>query len=191
MGVILLYSIWVRLQNIGQLQMPPLRPATAYTNYIRKNFPVPFFKADLGCAAPVKDEIIGSLEMYSEIKAFGKDLLKARGHQDLTTAFLQFQAYMRQARTFFEAAEALHHRALDPRAVRELFDLTEEDAHVYHFYEGKQYYPPAELPKVPSQIVTHLSSIISYNPINDPFVFVLNRRIRSPRLLPMQEMLAI
>ncbi len=91
--------------------MPPPRPASSYTNYIQKNFPAPFFKAELACAAPVKSEIIGSLEMYSEVKAFGKDLLKAHGHQDLSEAFLQFQAYTRQARTFFEAAEALHHRA--------------------------------------------------------------------------------
>jgi hypothetical protein len=82
--------------------MPPPPPASAFTNYIHKNFPAPFFKAELACAAPVKGEIIGSLEMYSEVKAFGRDLLKARGHQDLTTAFLQFQAYMRQARTFLK-----------------------------------------------------------------------------------------
>jgi len=87
--------------------MPPPRPASAFTNYIHKNFPAPFFKAGLACAAPVKGEIIGSLEMYSEVKAFGRDLLKARGHRDPTAAFLQFQAYMRQARTFFEASEVL------------------------------------------------------------------------------------
>jgi YaaC-like Protein len=315
--------------------MPPPRPASSYTNYIQKNFPAPFFKAELACAAPVKSEIIGSLEMYSEVKAFGKDLLKAHGHQNLSEAFLQFQAYTRQARTFFEAAEALHHRAsplnyyyafmnfakasillrtpgvidrnlkhglhhtaktrsirtqylrvlpngvfplfykevtgiqipqtvkcrivdllgyvmdvayeyrvlkygqpqyhmcrlaiaidghqktifpivavhapptidlsktnlrlekvfdavtLDNRMIRDLFELRAEDRAVYRFYEGKRHYPETDLRKVPSEIASQLSSIISYNPINDPVVFIVNRRIRSPRLLPMQEMLAI
>jgi YaaC-like Protein len=312
-----------------------MRPASQFTGYFDKGFHPPFYKVDLGSAAAVKGELIGSLELYSEVKAFGKELLKVYGHPNLAEAFLQFQAYIRQARTFFEAAEVLHHRAsplnyyyaflnfakayillrtprfvddnlvhglrhkakssslrkqsvrvlqdgvfplfykevtsasisngarfkivdllgyvsdvgyeyrhlkygepqyyrcrfaicnssttraqfaiiaahrppsidiskknlglnkffdavtLDKHIARELFGLKAEDMPAYQFYESKQQYPPADFAKVPSDIAAKLSGIISYNPFNDPFLFVLNNRIRSPRLAPMHEMLAI
>ena len=91
-----------------QTQPRPARPIGAY---LVKGFHPPFDKTLLGCAASVQGELIASLELYSEVEAFGKDLFEARGHQNAAEAFRRFQAYIRQARTFFEAAEVLHHRA--------------------------------------------------------------------------------
>jgi hypothetical protein len=312
-----------------------MRPASHFNGYYSKAFPAPFFKQALGCTASVQSEILGSLDLYAEVKPIGKELLKVRGHATLTESFLQFQAYIRQARTFFEAAESLHHRAsplnyyyafmnfakawilvsnpgfvddglvhglqykatsgnlrkqtlrvlsngvfpkfykettrvtinnpvrfrivdllsyvtdiryeygllkygkpqsfackfalclnhasnmtfgliaaqrhpsidlaktnlnlhkafdivsLDQHKARELFDLKGEDLRAFQFFESKSHFPTNDINKIPNYIAAQLSSIISYNPVNDPFLFVLNQRIRSPRLLPMQEMLAI
>jgi hypothetical protein len=73
--------------------------------------PYPFDKRILSCSGSVQDEILASIDMYAEIKDGGKELLKANGHQNLSKAYLRFQAYIRQAKTFYEAAELLHHRA--------------------------------------------------------------------------------
>ena len=266
-------------------------------------------------------------------KAIGKDLLKANGHTNIPDAFLQFQAYIRQARTFFEAAEVLHHRAsplnyyyafmnfakayillrtpgfVDKNLVHglkhkahsnslkrqdlkvlqygvfplfyrcltnaaipqsghfKIIDLLGYVSEVSHEYRllnygdaryyrcrfaicitpaniafatiavhvpypplsidltkaivGKKYfdavslpqelanaafgltgeepclffeskpYPQADIPKIPAEVAAHLSPIISYLTAREPFLFMLNRKIRMPRLAPMQEMLAI
>jgi hypothetical protein len=264
------------------------------------------------------------------VEAFGKELLEARGHQNPAQAFLQFQAYIRQALTFFEAAEVLHYRAsplnyyyafmnfakayillrtpgfvdrglkhglghrpelpnlpsqrlqiarsgifpifyknvtgislgdgvtfeitdllgyvsdiqyeysqlaygqerclrcrfaigrndqtkmlspiiavmaiptadLSDFALETSFDPVtidrlmmwqmfgmQEDL-LYRFYEGKEY-PDADIKNIPSEIAAQLSSMISYNPVNEPYLFLLNKRIRSPEPVPMQEVLAI
>lgn len=88
-----------------------MRPVTPFNRFYQKAFYPPFRKIELACASSVQGELIGSLELYSEVKAFGKDLLRANGHTNISDAFLQFQAYIRQARAFFEAAQVLHHRA--------------------------------------------------------------------------------
>ncbi len=80
-------------------------------HWIAKGFAPPFQKAVLSSSGNIRDELLGSLDMYAEIKLIGKDLLKANGHADLSAAYLRFQAYIRQAKAFFEAAETLHHRA--------------------------------------------------------------------------------
>jgi hypothetical protein len=49
--------------------------------------------------------------MYSEIEDFGKKLLKNYSHPQINQAFRLFQSYMRQAITFYNAAEAIHYRA--------------------------------------------------------------------------------
>jgi hypothetical protein len=59
----------------------------------------------------VKAELFGFLELYSEVKVYGKDLLRMYGHGDLAKAFANFQAYIRQGKTFYQAGDVLHHRA--------------------------------------------------------------------------------
>ena len=61
---------------------------------------------------------------------------------------------------------------------------------MYRFYEGKEY-PEGASKDIPSEIAAQLSSIISYNPINEPYLFLLNKPIQSPQLVPMHEVLAI
>src|SRR5262249_36884580 len=70
-----------------------------------------FDKQALNCSRDVRGEILASIDMYAEIKDGGEELLKAHGHENLSQAYLRFQAYVRQAKTFYEAAETLHHRA--------------------------------------------------------------------------------
>lgn len=84
------------------------RPIGGWTD---KGLPPPLDKTILFCSAPVRDELMGSLDLYAEIKDSGKELLRAHGHKDLKGSFARFQAYIRQAKTFYEGAEILHHRA--------------------------------------------------------------------------------
>ncbi len=71
----------------------------------------PFNKEVLLCSASIRDELLASINTYAEIKDGGRELLKANGHQALAKAYLRFQAYIRQAKAFYESAENLHHRA--------------------------------------------------------------------------------
>ena len=88
-----------------------MRPARQITSWLGAGFPPPLDETVLHCGADLRDEIFASLEFYSEIKTSGKELLRANGHTNLADSFSRFQAYVRQARTFYEGAEALHHRA--------------------------------------------------------------------------------
>jgi hypothetical protein len=88
-----------------------MKAARPIVNWNAKGFPHPFNKQVLTCSGSVRDEILASIDMYAEIKDGGMELLKANGHQNLSEAYLRFQAYIRQAKTFYEAADALHHRA--------------------------------------------------------------------------------
>jgi YaaC-like Protein len=310
-----------------QQQPKPARPIGGWL----VGFYPPFEKVPLGCATSVRDELIASIKLYSEVEPFGTDLLQARGHQNAAQAFRQFQAYIRQALTFFEAAEVLHHRASplnyyyacmnfakayillqtpgfidkglkhglghSPQApslqsqqlqiskngvfplfyesvtgislskgatfkivdllgyvsdvqyeyskleygvarwvrcrfgighnseaktacpivavysipsfdlsefeLEKCFDLVTVDYHLaayglgiqhdwslYRFYQGKEY-PDGDTERISSEVATELAGIISYNPINEPYLFFLNKRIESPELVPMQEFLAI
>src|SRR5262245_17493634 len=59
------------------------------------------------------DETFASVEFYSEIEEQGLGLVRSFGHaapQD-QAVFQQFRAFVRQPRSFFDAARALHHRA--------------------------------------------------------------------------------
>jgi YaaC-like Protein len=310
-----------------------MRPGRQLTAYYSRQFAPPFNRFSVGCSAPVLSELIGSLELYSEVKSIGHELLKAHGHHRLGESFLQFQAYIRQAKTFFEGAQALHHRAsplnyyyafmnfakayiflrtpgfvdnklvhglyyraqtgtlrkqsihvnrtgvfplfyelvtgakcnansklkivdllgyvsdvsfefgklsygsypyfrcrfaigvntqsntafpviavqksgrdpstanfrleklfdhvdLNPNATKALFDIGGEEAAAFKFFEGKEY-PAQEFLKIPADVASALSGILSYNPVDEPFLLVLNERIKSPKLAPMQELLAI
>src|SRR5215469_15764111 len=88
-----------------------MRPARQVVRWYGESFPPPFSKNDLRGNDSIRNELFSSIELYSEVKALGREILKRNGHQDLRASFLRLQAYIRQARTFYEAAEALHYRA--------------------------------------------------------------------------------
>src|SRR5216683_5730534 len=87
-----------------------MRPPRPIPQFISA-FPPPLNKGVLSCSGSVRDEILGAIKLYSEVNEFGRELLRANGHAKPATAFPRFQAYIRQANTFFEAAEVLHPRA--------------------------------------------------------------------------------
>jgi hypothetical protein len=88
-----------------------MRPARDFTNWLNSGFPAPLHKNILQCSTQIADELIAALDFYAEIKQSGKSILRAKGHTNLAEAYTQFRAYIRQAKTFYEGAEALHHRA--------------------------------------------------------------------------------
>lgn len=331
-------AVWFATNSGSSSQEPlgrrfEMKPARPITGYFSETFHPPFNRSLLACSAPVLGELIGSLELFSEVKSFGKDLLKMNGHQQLGEAFVKFQAYIRQARTFFEGAEVLHHRAsplnyyyafmnfakayiflrtpgfVDNKLVHGLFyraqsgGLRKQSVHVdtkgvfpllyrqvtgaafsasskmkvadllgyvtdvsyefaklkygkdplyrcrfaigvnqqtniafpilafqpggrdpskanfhlekhfeqiavdrplisaifglkgeelsrYQFFEGKEL-GYNDIAKLAPRVASDLAGVLSYNPVDDPFLFLLNEKIRSPKLAPMQELLAI
>jgi hypothetical protein len=88
-----------------------MRPASPMPFFRSKGFSAPFDKNVLACTAGVQEEIIGSFNFYAEIKELGRELLRANQHPNPAKSFAKFQAYIRQANTFFETAAELHHRA--------------------------------------------------------------------------------
>jgi hypothetical protein len=70
-----------------------MKAARSIVNWNAKGFPHPFNKQVLTCSGSVRDEILASIDMYAEIKDGGMELLKANGHQNLSEAYLRFQAY--------------------------------------------------------------------------------------------------
>lgn len=89
----------------------PIPSRSPFTEYWSKGFPAPLNKMELRTSGTIKAELFGSIEMYSEVKVYGKELLRAKGHTNPAKAFANFQAYIRQGKTFYQAGDALHHRA--------------------------------------------------------------------------------
>ena len=88
-----------------------MRPASPIPYWRNESFPAPFAKYVLGCSGSVKEELLASFDYYAEIKVLGKELLKKNQHAHPAKALNAFRAYIRQAKTFYETAELLHHRA--------------------------------------------------------------------------------
>ena len=88
-----------------------MRPASPIPSWRSKGYPPPFDKNVLSCSASVQDEIIASFDFYAEIRELGKELLRTNHHTNPAKSFTRFQAYIRQAKTFYETAAVLHHRA--------------------------------------------------------------------------------
>jgi hypothetical protein len=88
-----------------------MRPASPIPFWRTKDFPWPLNKYELRCTASIQEEIIASFDFYAEIKDLGKELLKGNQHPNPAKSFQRFQAYIRQAKTFYETAAILHHRA--------------------------------------------------------------------------------
>jgi len=60
---------------------------------------------------PFDDEVFASLEYISEIKDVGINYIRQFGHSHPKEVFLLFQAFVRQAKTFYESATQLNYRA--------------------------------------------------------------------------------
>jgi hypothetical protein len=74
-------------------------------------FPPPFNKVPLKSSGTIQDELMGSLDVYSEVRDIGKELLRSNGHTELTSGFIRLRAYLRQAKAFYNAAELMNDRA--------------------------------------------------------------------------------
>jgi hypothetical protein len=80
-------------------------------HYRSAHFNFPLNKTITKTSSTVKDDILGSIQLYSEIKDLGYDLLQRQSHPDLDASFKQLQAYIRQGVTFFGAAYQTHYRS--------------------------------------------------------------------------------
>lgn len=89
-----------------------MRPARPITGYIREIQLKPLERIDLRTNDTVKNEVFGSLAFISEVEEVGAQFLRDRGHTgNIKKRYLQLQAFLRQAKTFYDAADALHYRA--------------------------------------------------------------------------------
>ncbi len=87
------------------------RNARAPQAYVSHTAPRPFHRTELSTSGTVRDELFGSLDLYSEVKVIGRRLLSSNGHTAPSKAQAQLQAYLRQGKAFFQAAELLDYRA--------------------------------------------------------------------------------
>lgn len=92
-----------------------MRDARPYSNFFKyvtlngKN------RRDLTTTRSIDDEIFSSLAYISEIPSVGKEFIaKANpnaSEEELENIFLLIRAFLRQAKTFYDSAKSLHHRA--------------------------------------------------------------------------------
>lgn len=66
---------------------------------------------NLNTNSPIDEEVFSSLEYVSEIPSVGLDFVRQKGFKRPKTPYRLFRAYVRQGRTFYEAAKQLHFRA--------------------------------------------------------------------------------
>lgn len=91
-------------------QPPAARPLARFSNFVldRRNRRV------LQTSCPISEELFSLLEFQSEIEESGLRFLQNRSGccaSDAAIVYPKFQAFIRQAKTFFIPAETLHHRA--------------------------------------------------------------------------------
>ncbi len=68
--------------------------------------------------------------------------------------------------------------------------LANPDRRHCEFFESKKEYPLTAA-NVPSDVISTIGDLVSYSPFSDDVLFVLNKPIRTPKLGPMNEVLAI
>jgi hypothetical protein len=90
-----------------------MKPTRIYTGYHENISFQPNPTQILQTNCKVKEEVFASLEYISEIESVSKEFLINIGHKEDNIKRIQplFRAFIRQAKTFYEAAELLHHRA--------------------------------------------------------------------------------
>jgi hypothetical protein len=106
------------------------------------HFNSPLHKKIMKTSGTVKDDILRSIQQYSEVTDLGYDLLQRQSHPDSGTSFKRFQAYIRQGLTFFGAADQTHYRASPllyyyafmnlAKAIVFLYDHGFTAGHIYH-----------------------------------------------------------
>jgi hypothetical protein len=67
--------------------------------------------AKLQTTTSIPEEVFAALEYVSEIPTVGQSFLRSLGTPKPKASFEQFRAFIRQGKTFFQAAQALHFRA--------------------------------------------------------------------------------
>ena len=89
-----------------------MKQSRSYTSFFKKLQVGPFIRHELSTNNTVQNEIFGSLDFLSEVEEVGIRFLRNAGQtRNLGKRYLQFQALLRQAKSFYEAAEVLHPRA--------------------------------------------------------------------------------
>jgi hypothetical protein len=76
---------------------------------------------------------------------------------------------------------------ISQQTLRSIFELPVELASQYRYFEGKKYTLDTPI----NTILRGISDLVCSNPFNDEFLFSLNSPIRTPKLVPMNEILAI
>jgi hypothetical protein len=95
------------MMEIFLVQLPAQRPSTSWL-HIHLGPRVPF---RLAATTPVDEEVFAALEYISEIPSVGEEFFHSIGSTRPRTTHRYFQAYLRQARNFFQTAKKLHFRA--------------------------------------------------------------------------------
>lgn len=133
--------------------MRPSRPAPGFIKEV--NVP-PFYRFVLRTSDTIENELFGSLEFLSQIDEVGIAFFRRHGHtRNVKKTLLQFQSFIKQARTFYDAAEALHYRASAlnyfysflnlAKAYITIFDPLYVAGHVYHGLSHKRQKTPLSL----------------------------------------------
>lgn len=71
----------------------------------------PRTREELASTCSAKEECFSILSSFSEVDDNGIKLIKSKGHRDAKKVYLEFQAYIRQAKSFYDSAEELHYRS--------------------------------------------------------------------------------
>ncbi|HKP24675.1 MAG TPA: YaaC family protein [Dongiaceae bacterium] len=87
------------------------RDARPVYGWIGEWLPAPFAKRRLHTSDTVRNELFASLDLYANVRDFGDEILRKKGHTNLRASYGKLQAYLRQAKAFYESAETLHFRA--------------------------------------------------------------------------------
>lgn len=74
---------------------------------------------------------------------------------------------------------------------RQMFDMGQAMRAATLFIEGKTEYALANFHQIVVDTAQALARVISYSPFDDEFSLVLNREIKTPKLAPMNEVIAI
>jgi len=89
--------------------MPP--PMRHIAQWVLRPLPAPLDRTALIANDSVRNELLSSLQLYSEIRDLGQQLLKQNGHANSASSFIRFQAYVRQSISFFKGVEQLEYRS--------------------------------------------------------------------------------
>lgn len=88
------------------------RATRKYSGWIRIIDVPPLTRYEFPTNLSAQEEVFGWLDYVAEVKDVGVKLLRDRGHtKSPQSSFLLFQAFIRQAKTFYRSAETLDYRS--------------------------------------------------------------------------------